>query len=406
MSGLRPNRWLILLLVWASYLNVYLSRLSIGPLAPFLKQAFGLSNTQVGSLVSAAAIVYTPTLIFGGWLVDRVGVRWMLSVGTLIAGICILALSTASSYPAMIVILAISGLGTGCIFPSAVKAIVLWFPLRERATAMGLNQTAVNVGGILGAVLLPIIALSMGWRFGFLFVGCFALLIFLCCSLFYRDPSAEADQPVRPGNAGGPIKKDPPYGSILQLLGKRDLWMLGLSGYFLGNLEFAVMTHLVLYLKEGLLFGAVTAGALLAMTEAAGAFGKPVSGMASDFLLRGRRKIVFLFMGGLAALLCLLLAVCGAVLGRFLYPTLALLGIVAIGWGGLYATMAGELGGRALAGLASGATAAVITLGAITGPPLFGYLVDRTQSFSAAWLAMAFCGLMAVLALTLIREQS
>jgi len=405
MLKLRPNRWLILLLLWSSYLIVYLSRLSIGPLAPFLKQAFGISNTQVGYLVSAAAIIYTPMLVFGGWLVDRVGIHRMLSVGTLIASISILSLSTVSSYLGMVIILALSGLGTGCIFPSAAKAVILWFPLRVRATAMGLNQTAVNVGGILGAMLLPIIAISLGWRYGFLFVGCFSLLICLCCVLFYRDPSVDTAQTPSPENPEGSLGNATASSSIFQLLGKRDLWLLGLSGYFLGNLEFAVMTHLVLYLKEGLLFGTVTAGALLALTEAAGAFGKPVSGIASDFLLRGRRKMVLLSMGSLAGLLCLLLAVCGTMLGWFLYPVLALLGVVAIGWGGLYVTMAGELGGHALAGLTSGATGAVITLGAITGPPLFGYIVDRTQSFSIAWLSMAICGLMAVITISLIREK-
>jgi ACS family D-galactonate transporter-like MFS transporter len=113
---------------------VFISRPSIGPLSPFLKEEFYLSNFQGGSLVSAAAFLYIPTLVFGGWMVDRVGVRRMLAGGMLITSFCITDLYKVSSYKAMLLVLMFSGLGTGCIFPSAVKAIVLWSPLREGST--------------------------------------------------------------------------------------------------------------------------------------------------------------------------------------------------------------------------------------------------------------------------------
>jgi hypothetical protein len=58
----------------------------------------------------------------------------------------------------------------------------------------------------------------------------------------------------------------------------------------------------------------------------------------------------------------------------------------AIGWGGLYATMAGELGGKKQAGLAS------------------GYLVDATGSYRASWILMAACAGAAVLTVSLVRE--
>jgi MFS family permease len=61
--------------VWSAYLVVFLSRLCVGPLSPFLKQAFDLSNAQIGGLTSATAITYAPTLVLAGWLVDRIGVR-------------------------------------------------------------------------------------------------------------------------------------------------------------------------------------------------------------------------------------------------------------------------------------------------------------------------------------------
>jgi len=86
------RRFFILGVVFLSYLLVLLVRLSVGPLAPFLKDAFGLSSTEVGGLASATAITYAPTLVVAGWLVDRVGVRRMLGAGTLIASLGIIAM--------------------------------------------------------------------------------------------------------------------------------------------------------------------------------------------------------------------------------------------------------------------------------------------------------------------------
>ena len=55
-------RWMMLTIVWMSWMTLYMVRLGVGPLAPFLKEALNISNTQIGSLVSATGITYLPTL--------------------------------------------------------------------------------------------------------------------------------------------------------------------------------------------------------------------------------------------------------------------------------------------------------------------------------------------------------
>jgi len=398
-------RWVILAVVWSSYLTVFLVRLSVGPLAPFLKETLNLSNAQVGVLISATGITYVPTLIVAGWLVDRIGVRRMLVTGTLTLSLCAVAIFFNPSYQNMLIILALSGLGSGCIWPSAVKAIISWFPLRERATALGFNQTAVNVGGIIGASLLPTIAIILGWRYGFLFLGFGALAICLGCAILYRNAPQE-DHLAADGNISNSVSPKPSTTRLtIELFKSRDIWMLLVAGFFICTVEWAVMANLVLYLKEEVLIGVVAAGGLLAMTEAAGALGKPASGFISDRLLGGRRKKAFILMGSTASIMCLVLGSVGHDPRWLLYPILFILGAMAIGWGGLYATLAGELAGKESAGMASGAAGAALVLGVMTGPPLFGYIVDSTGSFQTAWLVMALSGAIAVLFIALIREH-
>jgi len=482
-AAIRPAgpsyRFVILGTVWASYLIVYLSRLSVGPLAPFLKDAFDLSNAEVGSLMSATAVTYAPAMIAAGLLVDRIGVKRVLVPGTLLAGLCVGLLFVAPSYPVLLMLLALSGIGCGCIYPSAVKALVTWFPPRERATAIGLNQSAINVSGIAGAAVLPTVALAMGWQYGFLFVGLLALAITVVCFVLYREP---AGQPLRPRNPGEPLRPlgrhavtgtgeslrplgrhavtgagvdagvgagvvegvgagvvegvgarvvaahtgeagrapfdggvddgvaarhdESGWAGVLALLRRRDIWLLAAGGLFLGIVEFSALAHMVLYLKESLAYTAVAAGGLLAVCEAAGAFGKPGSGLVSDRLFRGRRKPALLALAIAAFAVCAVFAVSGGDLGWLLYPCLAVFGVAAIGWAGLYGTMAGEIGGARRAGLAAGLCSAMVNVGIVVGPPAFGLLVDRTGSYRASWVLLAASAGIAVVCWSLLRAPA
>ena len=85
-------RWVILAVLWLTYLVVFLHRLSVGPLAPFFKEELDISSAQVGLVMSAAALGYMVTVFLAGWAVDRIGARWLIVTGELIAGTCLIAL--------------------------------------------------------------------------------------------------------------------------------------------------------------------------------------------------------------------------------------------------------------------------------------------------------------------------
>jgi sugar phosphate permease len=389
------RRFLILGVVFLSYLLVFLARLSVGPLAPFLKDAFDLSSAQVGGLMSATAITYAPTLVVAGWLVDRVGVRRMLVAGTLIASLCIIVMFWAPSYPGLLVLLALSSLGAGCIYPSAVRAVVLWFPVTERATAIGVNQMAINVSGIIAALTLPAIAVRFGWEYGFLAVGVLGLGVTVLVAAGYRSPAA---------GPGAPATARPPRGTFRGLLRHRDVWFLAGMGFFLGIIEYSLLAHVVLFVRADYLLSAVAGGGVLALAQAAGAVGKPVTGLVSDRLLGARRRPVLVALCVLALVTCLALAIGGDGLGWAVFVVLALLGLAVIGWGGIFGTMAGEIGGRAAAGQVAGLTAAAVNVGVVFGPPAFGVIVDATGSYGLAWLAMAVSAALAIICALFVRE--
>jgi len=181
-------RWMILLTIWMTYLTVQVMRLSIGPIATFLKESLGLSRSEIGLLVTATGLLYLPTMAISGYIADRIGVRKLLMFGTVTGGSTVLLIFFFPTYHAMMVLMLLSGLGFGCIFATAVKGIILWFPHGERATAIGINQTAINLAGVLSAAVFPSISLAWGWRYSYLICGLGVLLVGVGGALLYRDP--------------------------------------------------------------------------------------------------------------------------------------------------------------------------------------------------------------------------
>jgi len=392
-------RWVILGICWLAYIVVFMHRLSVGPLGPFLKEDLQLSSTQVASLMSAAAFGYMCTVPIAGWLADRIGVRWMLGTGSLIGGIFITLMFFAHSFTLGLVIMAVAGLGCGCLMPSTTKAILVWFPLKERASAMGFKQTAVNVGGIIAAATLPAIALTLGWRYGFLIIGCVAIVIGVICFTLYKDPTEEVS-PSASESHGSTAS-----GAVRKALKGRDIWLLTAAGTFVAITEFAVIAHLVLYLTEALLFAAVAAGGFLAMTEAGGAFGKPISGLLSDRVFGGSRKKPYILMCGIAALTCIIISFLPSTSPAWMLPIICIIfGFAGIGWGGLHLTLVGEFAGKEAAATVVGITSVFTMIGVMVGPLVFGYLVDTTGSYRLPWLFIAICAAVALLLLLFIRE--
>ena len=391
-------RWVILGVLWITYIVVFLNRLSVGPLAPFFKDDLNITSTQIGLVMSAASSGYMLTMFPIGWLVDRIGAKWPIVLGEMIAGSCMIALFFASSYAYLLIFMFITGLGCGFLLPSTTQGVIAWFPLRERATVMGLKQTAVNIGGITTAATLPALSLALGWRYGFLFLGLSAIAIGITAFVLYREPRESYS------GAAGSAMADAAV-PLMEIIKNREIWLLAFCGFCMTWVEMAIIAHLVLYLTEVLLFGVVAAGGLLAITEVAGALARPGTGFLSDWAFGGKRKHVFMLIAGTASSTTLVIGLCGSYLSWILYPVLVLMGIGGIAFGGIWLTLLSEFAGRRGAGKAVGLGGVITLAGAAIGPPLFGYLVDTTGSYHWAWLSLALVSGLCVVFLLFVREE-
>jgi len=139
-------RWMVLIFVSLAMFGNYYIYDSIAPIADMLKSDLGFSDTNIGSLNSIYSFAAVIVLIFGGILIDRIGVRIsILLFGTICS---IAALITAVS-PDLTVMLSgrlLLGIGAEPLIVAITTALAKWFKGRELGFAFGINLTIARLG--------------------------------------------------------------------------------------------------------------------------------------------------------------------------------------------------------------------------------------------------------------------
>jgi MFS transporter, ACS family, hexuronate transporter len=401
-ADVRRYRWVVLGVTWFTYMSVYLIRNAVPPLSTFIVDDLSLSRFDIGLLASAVAVGYTVAQIPAGWLVDDLGVRKMILLGTSFAGALVLGMYFVNNFSTALLLLIVAGFGCGAFPTVSTKALLTWFPIKERGTTIGINQTAVNVGGMITATVLPTVAILYGWRVGFVAIGVVTICIALLAYTLYRDaPSTLLDvEPSKP-------KSKTNRRAALRLMLDRNILLISLSCVGLMIVQFAMTTYLVIYLKEVVGISVALAGGCLAIVNAGGVIGKPFFGAMSDRLFGGSRKKPLLLAGILSFIFSILMQfITSGTPYVVLSVIFALFGFAALGWGGLNFVLVSEFAGREYAGLAVGYSNMIGLIGNIVGPPLFGLIIDATGSYSWGWWFLTASALASVVGFAFVREGS
>lgn len=392
-------QWIVVAIIWFCHAVYFLNYMTVGALAPFLQSELHLSSARIGILSSAITIGSVLSLIPSGMVADHLGSKWIITVGLLLIAASAIAVSTMHFYLAILVLLILLGAGVGANQTPGTKAIVVWFPAKGRATGMGIKQTGVTSGGILASFLLPAVALQCGsWRYSFLVAGLAALVSAVVIVLFYKDPARRDPQPDH--------QKVNYKQVFLQLLKNRDLMLTSFAGIFLMSIQSSLMTYFILYATSVWGFSSERSGSLLALAFFSGSLARIGWSVASDYLFMGQRNIIFILISILGIITTIGLDMAHDQNNLFLaYLLTSLLGITCFGWNAIHLTRVGELGGK-FAGTSTGTAMVISNLGAVFGPPLFGYFIDRTGTYTMSWYFIVFCMISVVFFTMLQKKES
>ena len=140
-----------------------LHSISVLALGPVIRPGLALSFTQFGLLMTAYSAGQVIGAIPAGVLVDRVGVGRALISAHLILALGGTILYAADGFAMALFALLMMGWGYSIMNPATARGVLEWFPQGRRATAMGVKQTGVPIGGVLAAGTLAL-AVLIDWR--------------------------------------------------------------------------------------------------------------------------------------------------------------------------------------------------------------------------------------------------
>src|SRR5882757_491941 len=227
-SKLTRYRWVICTLLFLATTINYIDRQILALIKPILDEQLKWTNEQFGYVNGAFQGAYATGLLLFGWFVDRYGTKigYAVSIAAWSVAACGHALvnSISGFFYARISL----GLGEGGNFPSAIKAVALWFPKRERATATAIFNSGTNVGAIIAPLTVGPIAVALGWHWAFIFAGLAGIVWLFFWGPFYNVPekikAANEAERAHIASDRDDTSRDGEKVSWLGLLGYRQTW--------------------------------------------------------------------------------------------------------------------------------------------------------------------------------------
>jgi MFS family permease len=185
---MKSRRWMLLaVLVGVQSVGTWLSNAPLF-LVAHLHLVHGMSLAGAGLLASTSLIGTMLTLIAWGALVDHIGERRSLALGSVIGSMAGLASAWQSSTAGLAVTWFLIGVGTASVNSSSGRLIVGWFPPDQRGTAMGIRQTALPLGVGLAALAEPVLAETRGLSVALLAPSLVGVVACAAVALFVVDP--------------------------------------------------------------------------------------------------------------------------------------------------------------------------------------------------------------------------
>lgn len=394
----RQRRHTLWLLCALSFI-LYVDRVNLATAAGAIKSELGLSNTELGVAFSAFAYSYAVCQVFGGWIADRFGARitligcgliWVAS--TFMTG---LVHSLALLFAARLLL----GIGEGATLPAQARAITHWFSRERRGVVQGFTHSFSRLGN---AVTPPIVAALMtwlSWRAAFFVIGAVTLVWLAWWIAGFREyPLGDDDGRTRPVARPAPPSGPTPWGPLFRRMAPT------IFVYFCyGWTAWLFFTWLPTFFLNGKGLDLKSTALFASGVFFAGVVGDTVGGWLCDRIYRqtgnlalSRQSVIVVSFAG--ALVCLLplafvhstagVALCLS--GSFLCLELTI--------GPIWAVPSDIAPKHA--GIASGMMNAGSAVSGILSPILFGYLVDRTGSWTVPFIgsvAMLLIGIVAAL---------
>jgi len=388
------HRWKVLGVGVAANASFSAASAGIPTTAVWLRAGYHLGNAELGLVLGAMGLGVALSELPWGLLTDRWGDRPVLLTGLFTTAAALLAMTLFAApsghHPVpglswLVLAMCVVGLLGGSVNGSSGRAVMAWFREGERGLAMSIRQTAVPLGGGLGALMLPWLAASYGFAAVY---GVLAAMCALSAAFAWRwldePPATRAHAAARQDDpAAGPLRD-------------KEVWRVVLGIGLLCVPQMAVLTFATVFLHDAGHLGIAAISGTMAAVQL-GAMGMRIwSGRHTD--RHGNRR-AYLRGSTLVAvasfiMLALVLQCFAQAPGALLMAMIAFAGICVSAWHGVAYTELATLAGTRRAGTALGMANTVVYAGLFVTPLAIPHLLVL-GSWPLVWFAVALCALFA-----------
>ncbi len=352
-------------------------------LIPSLQASRGIPLDEASLLSSMPSWGMVATLVLWGYVLDRVGERTVLTVGSALTAAAAYAAASAHSIVLTGVYLFLGGMAAASCNTAGGRLVSAWFPPHQRGLAMGIRQTAQPLGIALGALIIPELA-EHGPRAGLMFTALACTVAAVASAIGIVDPPRKSRETATEQELANPYR-----GSLV-------LWRIHAVAGLLMMPQTVTVTFMLVWLIKNLNWSVAAAGGLVTLSQLLGALGRIVVGRWSDRI--GSRMRPVRIIAGSAALTLFLLAWADQVNSRYQALLMVVISVIAVLDNGLEATAITEFAGPFWSGRALGIQNTTQRVMAAVGPPLFGVLITAAK-YPPAW---TLCGLFPLAAVPLV----
>ena len=170
-AALQRSRNLLIALLFLGTIINYVDRQVLSLLKPSIEAAYGWGDAEFAHFASMSQLAAAFALLFVGWLIDRFGVRVAYGAAVAIwslAGMAHAFAATVTQFvAARVTLVAAESINT----PAAVKSAAQYLPMRQRSMAVGIVNTAPNIGNIIAPLTVIPFAAVFGWQAAFIVTG-------------------------------------------------------------------------------------------------------------------------------------------------------------------------------------------------------------------------------------------
>jgi ACS family hexuronate transporter-like MFS transporter len=377
----RQVRWQILVLLFLVTVINFVDRLTLSVVAPVLRERLHLSNQQYGTIVSAFMFGMMVGEFPVGWGMDRFGVRTGFSFTVVWWSIAAALHAFARSAFQFSGVRFWMGTGECGNFSGGMKVVSEWFPVRERAFAVGVFNAGSMIGSVIAPPAVVFIMQRFGWHWTFLGPSSLGLLWVILWRYSFqpldRHPRVTAAEReyIR---AGLPKVAPPPLNRVL--LARRQAWALICCRFLVGPVVQFYWFWLPAYLHQTHGFTLNDIGMFAWIPYLFGDIGSVGGGWAAGFLLRrGVRlsvaRLAVMWAGAACCAMSILAAQAATATAAIAFVCLVLFGHTALS-ANMFAAISDAFPEGAV-GRVTGFTGIAGGISGLLFPLLTGHLVDR-----------------------------